>query len=460
MATKKYVSLDKLGLYDGKIKALIGTKDTETLNAAKAYADGLATNYDAAGAAATVQGKLDAEIARAKAAEEANAALANAAQADVDALETYVGTIPEGAESTNVVAYIQEKTSGIATDTALAELQAQVTTNKNDIAGVKADYLKAADKTELSDAINAEKNRAEGIESGLRTDVNAIKADYLKASDKTALETSIAAAKKAGDDAQADIDAFMAAADVGASAVDTLKEIQDYITSDGQAAATMTSNIAANASAIEALGTKVGNIPEGATSSDVVGYVQEVVGAEQARAEGVESGLNSRLDVIEAKFGSGDGSVADMIADAKAEAISEATTTAAADAASKANTAETNAKAHADGLNTAMNTRVEALEAIDHEHANKALLDTYTQTEANLADAVAKKHGHANKTVLDGITAGKVTAWDKVSDKADQTALQSEIDRATAAENALSARINEFVECSEEDINGLFTVSA
>ncbi len=47
-----------------------------------------------------------------------------------------------------------------------------------------------------------------------------------------------------------------------------------------------------------------------------------------------------------------------------------------------------------------------------HSHANKALLDTYTQTEADLADAVAKKHSHANKTVLDGITAEKVSAWD------------------------------------------------
>ena len=52
------------------------------------------------------------------------------------------------------------------------------------------------------------------------------------------------------------------------------------------------------------------------------------------------------------------------------------------------------------------------MEAIDHEHANKALLDTYTQTEANLADAVAKKHEHSNLTVLEGITAAKVTAWD------------------------------------------------
>lgn len=36
-----------------------------------------------------------------------------------------------------------------------------------------------------------------------------------------------------------------------------------------------------------------------------------------------------------------------------------------------------------------------------HEHSNKSLLDTYQQTETNLADAVSKKHEHSNKTVLD-----------------------------------------------------------
>jgi hypothetical protein len=60
-------------------------------------------------------------------------------------------------------------------------------------------------------------------------------------------------------------------------------------------------------------------------------------------------------------------------------------------------------------------TRLGALEAISgesHTHENKALLDTYTQTEVDLADAVSKKHAHENKTVLDGITAEKVAAWD------------------------------------------------
>ena len=117
----------------------------------------------------------------------------------------------------------------------------------------------------------------------------------------------------------------------------------------------------------------------------------------------------------------------------------------------KITAAQAAAEKVANDNNAAMNTRVEALEAIDHthtfveselnkiadgdvakwnaaegkahEHANKELLDSYTQTETDLADAVAKKHAHENATVLDGISAEKVAAWDKVSEKANDADL-------------------------------------
>ena len=56
-------------------------------------------------------------------------------------------------------------------------------------------------------------------------------------------------------------------------------------------------------------------------------------------------------------------------------------------------------------LDTYEQTETDLADAVSkkHSHANKALLDTYTQTEANLADAVTKKHSHANKTELDKI---------------------------------------------------------
>ena len=36
-----------------------------------------------------------------------------------------------------------------------------------------------------------------------------------------------------------------------------------------------------------------------------------------------------------------------------------------------------------------------------HSHSNKSLLDTYTQNDTDIADAVTKKHSHSNKSLLD-----------------------------------------------------------
>ena len=94
------------------------------------------------------------------------------------------------------------------------------------------------------------------------------------------------------------------------------------------------------------------------------------------------------------------------------------------DAATESSTATGIYKVIADGdaalagrLDT-VDGKIATLEGASHTHANKALLDTYTQTEADLADAVAKKHEHTNKTVLDGITAEKVAAWDAAEENA------------------------------------------
>ena len=555
---KKY--LDQVAAQElvTKIKAA----DAATLQSAKDYADGLADNYEVAGAAATAEAnakahadaeiaKVNEEVAKKATTEDLNAEVAKAreeegklaglidgvstkananetaiaainnettgilatakgytdtevakVQGEVDALETFVGTIPETATATDVIGYINEKTSGIATDAALSELQGKVTAAEEAIDAIEKDYLKAADKTELSNAIVAEKTRAEGIESGLRTDVDAIKGDYLKASDKTELQGNIdgvsavanAAATKValeeevtrakGEEARIEglvtaevakareeegkldarlvkVETFFEKAEDETinDALDTLVEIQAYITGEGAAADEMVKDIAANAKAIEDMDaaykladqTLQGNID---SLSDVVdtkaaqddldaldervetaegkittaegkittleGQMTAVQGAVATKAEaqaltdavaaleGADSDLDERLQAVETQLGDGEGSVADQIADAKQAAIDAA----AADATSKANAAETAAKEHANGLNTAMNARVEALEAVDHEHDNKDLLDTYTQTEANLADAVAKKHAHGNMDVLEGITAEKVTAWD------------------------------------------------
>ena len=89
---------------------------------------------------------------------------------------------------------------------------------------------------------------------------------------------------------------------------------------------------------------------------------------------------------------------------------------------------------------TALAGRVTTLEGASHTHANKELLDTYTQTEANLADAVAKKHTHANATELDKIANGDKAKWDAAEQNAKDYAdgLASNYDAAGSAAGALA----------------------
>lgn len=83
------------------------------------------------------------------------------------------------------------------------------------------------------------------------------------------------------------------------------------------------------------------------------------------------------------------------------------------DAKGAASAAETAAKAHADSLNTAMDTRVVAVEG--------------------------KAHEHSNKTILDGITTEKVAAWDAAESNAKtyadglNTAMDTRVDALEAA---------------------------
>lgn len=582
--TKKYVSLDKLGLYDEKIKGVISAGDAAALQSAKDYADGLASNYDAAGSAASAQaaanlytdGKItevngvvagvktiaeqgvanaataDGKAVAAQTAADAAQAAADKAQGEVDALETYVGTFTH-ATAKSVVEYVDAKTAGIASDAALTELAGRVTTAEGAIDAIEADYLKAADKTELSDAIKAEENRAKGIEGGLETRLAAVEADYLKAADKTALEGSIEGVSsrvatiegdylKAADKTELEgkIDAKVAQTVYDAKveeikgttdslqtqintimnnpdaegAINSINEFTQYVADHGEIAEGFRTDINKNKDDIAAEVKRAGEAESALsgrldTLEDInhEAYIaadtalkNELNGEIAKKAdttaltsavealEGADTAIKGRLDAVEAMLGDGENSVSDMIADAKQEAIDAA----ASDATSKANAAEANAKAEAVRLDGLMNARVEALEAVDHSHDNKALLDTYTQTEANLADAVAKKHSHENADVLAGITAAKVSAWDASEGNAKtyadglNTAMTTKVDGAIekiaanegaittintelakkAAQSDLTAvgdRVtaietwhSNFVEVSEEEINALF----
>ena len=441
---KKYVSLDKLGKYDAKIKSLIDTKDEATLAAANAYADGLASNYEAAGTVATAKTELEGKIATAQAAAEAADGKAVAAQGEVDALELVVGTLPEG--ETSVVAYIEKKTAGIATDAALAELQGKVTQAEKDIDAIEADYLKAADKEAVEALITAEATTARAAEKANADAIDVIEADYLKAADKAELAGDIADAVAVIEAVKEDVDAFFLDADMTESAKDTLKELQQYIASDESGASQMAASIKQNADDIDAL----------------EGRMDTAEGAIDA-VEGRMDTAESEIDALQALFGEGDGTVADMIADAVAAeaalrvAGDEAAEAAAGGALSAAQAAQAAAEA-AQGAADAAQGEVDALEGVVAGKAAQADLTA-------LAERVTTAEGEidtlqSEMDAVEGVAAGAAQAAADnaaaIALKAEKSALEAEIARAKAAEEANAAAIAAFVEVSEEEINALF----
>lgn len=128
---------------------------------------------------------LQNEVDRAKAAEQANAAAAKKAQDDVDALKTYVGTIPTNYTESNIVAFIQKRAAEILSqaqggssetaasvkaslDAYIASNDAEVSEIGTDVATILADYLKKADKEELAGLISANAEEITRIDAALK----------------------------------------------------------------------------------------------------------------------------------------------------------------------------------------------------------------------------------------------------------------------------------------------------
>lgn len=139
----------------------------------------------------------------------------------------------------------------------------------------------------------------------------------------------------------------------------------------------------------------------------------EAMEALAGRVTTVESDLNAENTGLKARMSTAEGAIdalEDLVGDTKvatqiSDAIDALNLATTYDAKGAAATAKSEAVAHADGLNTAMNSRVEALEAIDHDHANKGVLDGITAEKVAAWDAAeqnAKDHADGLNNTMDG----------------------------------------------------------
>ena len=282
--------------------------------------------------------------------------------------------------------------------------------------------------------------------------------------------------------AEADLDTALATkingkANVGTaddtSDMDTLKGAKKY--ADEKAAAVQTE--------VDALEAKVGTVEEGKTVVQMIEEAQEAATYDDTEIKAKVQANTNAIGVLNGEA-TVEGSVKKTVADEIAKVIADAPESfdtlkeisdwisSHSDDAAAMNSAITALQGILDGIGdtesgekatvvayvtdaiaalnigdyakaadlTALAGRVTTLEGTSHTHANKALLDTYTQTEENLADAVAKKHTHANATELDKIATGDKAKWDAAEQNAKDYAdsLASDYDAAGSAAEALA----------------------
>ena len=320
---------------------------------------------ETAGAAAAVLGASnDAATANtvygAKAAAAAAKSAADAAQGDADALETLVGTIPSGASATTVTGYAAE-VAGAAETAAKAVANAKVASVTAGNNGVVVGGTATAPTVGVK--LSPKAGNGLSIETGSGE-------EGLYFSQAAAPEYTIAQ---------------QASAESGYAAT-------YYLTKDGTQVGSkinIPKDFLVKSASVETV-TTADTPYTGAQVGDK--YIDFVINAKDASAtaEHLYLPVNDLVDVYTSGSSAGDMVVIAIDSNNQITAtIADGTVTLAK-------------------LASAVQTEINKA----HTHSNKALLDTYTQTEADLADAVSKKHSHANSAVLDGITAEKVTAWD------------------------------------------------
>lgn len=360
-------------------------------------------------------GQISAEQTRAegKEAEIKKVADANAAAiVKLNGADTVVGSVAN--------AVLVEKNRALAAE---QKAQQQADANKDAIAILNGDGEGSVDKkiadkiAEVNTATGNLASRVEANETAIGkstdakavdgslyariaqnvADIDAIEADYLKAADKTALQNAINTEKGR-------MDTFLASANLKEGAIDTLKEIQDYIATHGAAADEMVKNIGANKTAIDAI-------------------------------NNTETGiLKTAKDYADTQDGTLHTTITGEIATAKSEAI--------ADAASKDEALHTAISKEIDGdvkvVSDALAEEVKTARAA--EKANKDAI-TKLNGNAQTEGSVDYKIAQSNKTA-EGVTNaldGRITAAEGDIDTLQATV--NKLDGAVDAEGSIKKQI-------------------
>lgn len=313
---------------------------------------------------------------------------------DVDALEALVGKLPSGTTAKDVIDYVNIKTTGIATETALQELQNKLNTTQEAVDAIEADYLTSTDKIELAAAAKTADDKAVAAQG----DVDALERLVGNVTEGKTVVQMIADAK-----AEATYD------DTALSG-----RVSTLIGSDADKSVRTIAN--------EELAAQL--IPDNAAES--LNTLQEIAAWIQEHP-GDASAMNEAITALQGKVNTGDKTVSAYVADA-ITALSIGDYAKAADL-------------------TALAGRVDTIEADYLKAADKTELSGAIALKANKTDldkVSAVANAAATKTYVDTELGKKATQADLDAEvtarqnavKANADAIAGEVTRAKAAEKA------------------------
>lgn len=341
------------------------------------------TDFDAAGTGAAEAAKVLGTDADAAGTATVHGALKSAAAADANANSRVLTSDFNSFKTTNTAAIEAAAKAGTdAADVVDGKLTEYKTSNDAALAGVKATAEAAyvlpegGIEADLSDAVKASLAKADSAlqthqdishlatketVNGIDGRVGTIEADYLKAADKTELEGKITTAetnaKAYADEIKADL---LGESETLEGTYDTLKEIAGWInTHEGETVVELTTAISdeetARKAADEGFETRVSALEGKVDVEKVSDAIAAGVAGEATLREAADTALSNRIKVYEDNK--------DTYA-LKTE-VEAAEGRAAADATSKANTAEANAKGYTDA----------EIDKVEAEVAKKANID-------------------------------------------------------------------------------------
>lgn len=258
------------------------------------------------------------------------------AQGEVDALETYVGVIPEGYTETSVISYINKKAeetlaaaSGNSTETAASVKAALDTYKSENDAKVNANTEAVATLNGLVGDETVSKQITD-VTDPLAARVKAVEDDYLKAADKTALQEQITTNANA-------IERLTNG--VSAEEVDGVNDLIQYVKDHGTEVTGIKNDIKANADAIDAI------------------EADYLKAADKTELSGLITGLDTRM-------GAAEGAIALKAAQTDLEAL-----------AGRVTTVEGDLNTETTGLKARMTTAEGAIDALEELVGDKKVAD-------------------------------------------------------------------------------------